>query len=189
MSKAAVNDKPSRCHSQPQQPAPPLPPATSANVICCTSNACPKSVSGIVPASSSFSCDDSGGGGVGGGEGTCHMAGAPPPVVMSSTSLSPVTFSSGISPMDPDMQERLKLERKRARNRVAATKCRRRKIEKILELEAKVQEISEQNDELAQRAQRLRGEIAGLQRVVAEHCSKGCNAFFQMQRNDNEKNS
>lgn len=38
-----------------------------------------------------------------------------------------------------DDQERKKLERKRARNRMAATKCRQRKLERIQELEAQVQ--------------------------------------------------
>lgn len=37
-----------------------------------------------------------------------------------------------MNPIDMDSQEKIKLERKRQRNRVAASKCRKRKLGKIL---------------------------------------------------------
>lgn len=37
-----------------------------------------------------------------------------------------------MNPIDMESQERIKLERKRQRNRVAASKCRKRKLGKIL---------------------------------------------------------
>lgn len=40
--------------------------------------------------------------------------------------------SPQMSPIDMESQERIKLERKRQRNRVAASKCRKRKLGKIL---------------------------------------------------------
>ncbi|XP_037553891.1 transcription factor jun-D isoform X2 [Nematolebias whitei] len=43
--------------------------------------------------------------------------------------------SPPLSPVDMDTQERIKAERKRLRNRIAASKCRRRKLERISRLE------------------------------------------------------
>lgn len=83
-------------------------------------------------------------------------------------------FASGISPIDPDLQERIKLERKRARNRIAATKCRRRKIEKINELEGRVREVTEHNQSLAQRVSSLRAEVTRLRHTVLKHRMNGC---------------
>lgn len=42
--------------------------------------------------------------------------------------------------MHMDDQERKKLERKRQRNRQAASKCRQKKLERIAELEAQVKD-------------------------------------------------
>lgn len=42
--------------------------------------------------------------------------------------------SPQMSPIDMESQEKIKLERKRQRNRVAASKCRKRKLGKILRL-------------------------------------------------------
>merc|ERR1712020_439901 len=50
------------------------------------------------------------------------------------SSLSP----SGVSPIDMESQERIKLERKRLRNRLAASKCRKRKLERISQLDDRV---------------------------------------------------
>merc|ERR1719219_2601928 len=44
----------------------------------------------------------------------------------------------GISPIDMESQEVIKLERKRLRNRLAASKCRKRKLERISNLDEKV---------------------------------------------------
>ena len=43
-----------------------------------------------------------------------------------------------------------KLERKRERNRVAATKCRMRKMERIAQLDREVSELKSQNTTLGQ---------------------------------------
>merc|ERR1712088_98337 len=42
---------------------------------------------------------------------------------------------SGVSPIDMETQEKIKLERKRLRNRQAAAKCRKRKLERISQLD------------------------------------------------------
>uniref|UniRef100_A0A8C5LWS6 Transcription factor JunD n=1 Tax=Leptobrachium leishanense TaxID=445787 RepID=A0A8C5LWS6_9ANUR len=46
--------------------------------------------------------------------------------------------SPPMSPIDMDNQERIKAERKKLRNRIAASKCRKRKLERISRLEEKI---------------------------------------------------
>ena len=60
-------------------------------------------------------------------------------------------------------KERQKLERKRERNRLAATKCRQRKIQKINVLEVEVQNLTERNNNLKSEREHLREEIKRLE--------------------------
>merc|ERR1719474_1741450 len=46
-----------------------------------------------------------------------------------------------MSPVDMDSQEKIKLERKRLRNRLAASKCRQRKLDRISQLDDRVQQL------------------------------------------------
>ncbi|KAK4003129.1 hypothetical protein OUZ56_004910 [Daphnia magna] len=69
------------------------------------------------------------------------------------TSLS---SSPPMSPIDMEDQERIKLERKRQRNRIAASKCRRRKLERIAKLEDKVKILKNDNSELGTVVVKLR---------------------------------
>lgn len=78
------------------------------------------------------------------------------------------------SPVDMQEQERIKLERKRLRNRIAATKCRKRKLERIARLEDRVRQIKAENNELAAVAGRLREQVMGLKREVQQHTQNGC---------------
>ncbi|KAM6105786.1 LOW QUALITY PROTEIN: uncharacterized protein FYW35_013130 [Pterocles gutturalis] len=78
-----------------------------------------------------------------------------------------------LSPLDAESQERLKAERKRLRNRIAASKCRRRKLERIARLEEKVKALKGQNAELAATANLLR-QVTQLQGRVRSHLSSGC---------------
>ena len=55
------------------------------------------------------------------------------------------------------------MERKRERNRLAATKCRQRKIQKINVLEAEVQHLTEKNNNLKSEREHLREEIKRLE--------------------------
>lgn len=73
-----------------------------------------------------------------------------------------------------ESQERLKAERKRLRNRIAASKCRRRKLERIARLEEKVKALKGQNAELAATANLLRAQVTQLQGRVRSHLSSGC---------------
>ncbi|XP_063150954.1 transcription factor Jun-like [Candoia aspera] len=96
----------------------------------------------------------------------------PPPSGLSSGESPPPP--SSLSPLDAESQERLKAERKRLRNRIAASKCRRRKLERIARLEEKVKALKGQNAELAATASLLRAQVTQLQGRVRSHLSSGC---------------
>merc|ERR1711899_33577 len=80
----------------------------------------------------------------------------------------------GISPIDMESQEVIKLERKRLRNRLAASKCRKRKLEKISNLDEKVSDLKEENGELMAIVKRLKDSICNLKQEVMEHVQHGC---------------
>ncbi|KAM3866309.1 transcription factor JunD-like [Diretmus argenteus] len=82
--------------------------------------------------------------------------------------------SPPLSPIDMDNQERIKAERKKLRNRIAASKCRKRKLERISRLEDKVKNLKTQNTELASTASVLREQVAQLKQKVMNHVSNGC---------------
>ncbi|XP_017351131.1 transcription factor jun-D [Ictalurus punctatus] len=82
--------------------------------------------------------------------------------------------SPPLSPIDMDTQERIKAERKKLRNRIAASKCRKRKLERISRLEDKVKTLKTQNSELASTASVLREQVAQLKQRVMNHVNNGC---------------
>ncbi|MEE6488022.1 hypothetical protein FKM82_015114 [Ascaphus truei] len=82
--------------------------------------------------------------------------------------------SPPLSPIDMDTQERIKAERKKLRNRIAASKCRKRKLERISRLEDKVKSLKNQNTDLASTANLLREQVAQLKQKVMSHVNSGC---------------
>ncbi|XP_058864081.1 transcription factor JunB isoform X2 [Acipenser ruthenus] len=82
--------------------------------------------------------------------------------------------SPSMSPIDMENQEVIKAERKRLRNRQAATKCRRRKLERIARLEDKVKALKSDNAGLSSTATVLRDQVAQLKQKVMTHVSSGC---------------
>jgi len=78
------------------------------------------------------------------------------------------------TPIDMDNQERIKAERKKLRNRIAASKCRKRKLERISRLEDKVKSLKTQNTELASTASVLREQVSQLKQKVMNHVNNGC---------------
>lgn len=78
------------------------------------------------------------------------------------------------SPIDMETQEKIKLERKRQRNRVAASKCRKRKLERISKLEERVKCLKGENSELGGTVKALKEQISQLKQKVIEHLSAGC---------------
>lgn len=86
-----------------------------------------------------------------------------------------------LSPIDMETQERIKAERKRMRNRVAASKCRKRKLERISRLEDRVKNLKSQNTELISSANVLRDELALLKQKVMDHVNSGCQLILTQQ--------
>lgn len=83
-----------------------------------------------------------------------------------------------ISPINMDDQETAKLERKRARNRIAATRCRNRKLERIARLQDRVKELQDQNVNLARTASTLRDQVGQLKQKIIEHTQRGCQVML-----------
>ncbi|XP_050400547.1 transcription factor Jun [Patella vulgata] len=87
---------------------------------------------------------------------------------------SGISSNPPMSPIDMENQERIKIDRKRARNRVAARKCRTRKLERINRLEDRVTCLKDQNDELSKTANTLRDQVCKLKRQIIDHVNGGC---------------
>lgn len=85
-----------------------------------------------------------------------------------------VPNSPPMSPIDMESQEKIKLERKRQRNRVAASKCRKRKLERISKLEDKVKLLKGENIELSSVIKQLKEHVISLKQKVIEHINSGC---------------
>ncbi|KAH0815565.1 hypothetical protein GEV33_007226 [Tenebrio molitor] len=85
-----------------------------------------------------------------------------------------VSTTPPMSPVDMEYQERMKLERKRQRNRLAASKCRSRKLERISKLEDKVKVLKNENAELASVVNQLKEHVGLLKLEVMEHVNAGC---------------
>jgi len=80
----------------------------------------------------------------------------------------------GVSPIDMDTQEIIKLERKRMRNRLAASKCRKRKLERISLLDERVKQLKTENSDLAAVVKKMKASVALLKQEVIEHVNSGC---------------
>ena len=77
-------------------------------------------------------------------------------------------------PIDLEVQEIVKRERKKQKNRVAASKCRKKKLEREAQLEVRVQHLKEKNIELGAVANALRQQVSELKQRVLEHVAFGC---------------
>ena len=89
--------------------------------------------------------------------------------------------STGLSilpmpPIDLEVQEIVKRERKKLKNRVAASKCRKKKLEREAQLEVRVQHLKEKNIELNALANALRQQAGELKQRIMEHMNSGCAA-------------
>merc|ERR1712038_767950 len=81
---------------------------------------------------------------------------------------------SGVSPIDMETQEKIKLERKRLRNRQAAAKCRKRKLERISQLDDRVAQLKTENTDLAAVVKKMKASVASLKQEIMEHERSGC---------------
>ncbi|KAH7727088.1 CRE-JUN-1 protein [Aphelenchoides avenae] len=87
---------------------------------------------------------------------------------------TPTSTSSSLSFDMADDQDRKKLERKRQRNRLAASKCRQRKLERIQELEAQVSAERQKGAHLQSDIEQLQRTIRQLTEQLERHRSSGC---------------
>merc|ERR1711899_418381 len=81
---------------------------------------------------------------------------------------------AGVSLIDMETQEKIKLERKRLRNRQAAAKCRKRKLERISLLDDRVAQLKTENTDLAAVVKKMKSSVAALKQEVMEHERSGC---------------
>ena len=88
-----------------------------------------------------------------------------------------------MNPIDLEVQEHIKHQRKKLRNRLAAQRCRRRKIEREDTLKVKVKELKTKNSELTTLASQLRMQVCDLKQKVMLHVNEGCQVFLK----DDEK--
>eukprot|EP00096_Caligus_rogercresseyi_P009810 TRINITY_DN340_c0_g1_i2.p2 TRINITY_DN340_c0_g1~~TRINITY_DN340_c0_g1_i2.p2 ORF type:complete len:232 (+),score=111.52 TRINITY_DN340_c0_g1_i2:39-734(+) len=86
--------------------------------------------------------------------------------------------SNNLEPIDMESQEKIKLERKRLRNRVAASKCRKRKLERISQLDDKVNQLKNENVDLGTVIKRLKEEVCDLKQEVMKHIHSGCDIMI-----------
>jgi len=84
-------------------------------------------------------------------------------------------------PIDMETQELIKAERKRLRNRIAASKCRKRKLERISRLESKVKDLKTQNTDFSTTVTQLREQVSQLKQKVTEHVNSGCQVMLTQQ--------
>ena len=66
------------------------------------------------------------------------------------------------------------VERKRARNRVAASKCRMRKLERIAVLDHQANQLRTENEQLVKLADKLRSQVYSLKQELRWHINNGC---------------
>ena len=78
--------------------------------------------------------------------------------------------------MVPDLhtQEQMKTERKKARNRIAASKCRTRRLQREADLEGKVKYLKDHNKELNNEVNGLKEQISSLKKALMQHVNTGC---------------
>ena len=76
---------------------------------------------------------------------------------------------------DMEEQEHLKRERKRIRNRLAASKCRKKRLEREARLEEDVKSKEDDFTELKNRKLLLEKEVLELKNTIQSHHLEGCN--------------
>ena len=72
----------------------------------------------------------------------------------------------------------MKRERKRLRNRIAATKCRQKKIAKIQAFEDQIKELKRKHEQLLLEKASLKEKTSLLKENVLFHVKKGCNVII-----------
>lgn len=84
-----------------------------------------------------------------------------------------------MNPINLQVQEQIKHQRKKLRNRLAAQRCRKRKIEREDTLKAKVKELKQKNTDLTSLSRDLRMQVCELKQQVMQHVNQGCHVFLK----------
>merc|ERR1712224_1092510 len=84
-------------------------------------------------------------------------------------------------PINQVQQEHIKHERKKLRNRLAAQRCRKRKIEREDTLK---EELKDKNADLSDIATKLRMKVCELKEQVMQHVKGGCNLYIKDDSSD-----
>jgi len=100
-----------------------------------------------------------------------------PSVMGDANSLAPSGLD--MNPINLEVQEHIKHERKKLRNRLAAQRCRKRKIEREDTLKSKVKELKQKNADLSTLASNLRMQVCELKQQVMQHVNEGCSIFVE----------
>lgn len=79
-----------------------------------------------------------------------------------------------VVPADMRTQEHMKVERKKARNRIAASKCRLRRLQRESELSGKVKGLKDHNRELRDQLNELKDQLSELKSSITRHAKGGC---------------
>ncbi|XP_061420987.1 transcription factor JunB-like [Lethenteron reissneri] len=114
------------------------------------------------------------GGGGGGGPSNASSTSSSSSSSSAAATVSDLVGRGATAPVDMESQEKMKVERKRLRNRIAASKCRKRKLERIARLEEKVAALKANNAQLAGTAGTLREQVDTLKQRVLNHLGRGC---------------
>lgn len=167
----------------PQAASSPSSALTYTNLEPQQSNSSLTSIPGISPGSGfalGSSCSDTSSSGASSPVGGHYGSSMSPGLLGIRVKDEPQTVPCGggnsppMSPIDMENQEKIKLERKRQRNRIAASKCRRRKLERISRLEDKVKVLKGENAELSSVVNRLKDQVCLLKEQVMDHVNSGC---------------
>jgi hypothetical protein len=79
-----------------------------------------------------------------------------------------------------DHQEAVKIEKRRARNREAARKCRSRKCEQIALLDQQVKKLNAKNFKITNESNKLKAEINNLKQLLQQHKKvHECDTYFK----------
>ncbi|TRY68954.1 hypothetical protein TCAL_12898 [Tigriopus californicus] len=89
-----------------------------------------------------------------------------------STVLAAISDRSRSSQLAPADQHRL--EKKRERNRIAASKCRQKKVDLIMALKSEVDKLKQENDALKQESSSLTNDLGEMKRQLQSHQQSGC---------------
>ena len=79
-----------------------------------------------------------------------------------------------VPPFNGEIQQLIKRERKKHKNRMAASKCRKKKLEREAQLEVRVNCLKDRSTHLTSVARELRNQATGLKQRIVEHMNAGC---------------